>query len=95
MPFGITAPPRGECEEFGQTILRREMSGAPAGPYQSEQRRLYFIGYVQYADIFDNIFTVGFCLLYDPVRCRWATRGDDRYNYRRKENGPYMPPEDV
>jgi hypothetical protein len=92
MPFGITAPPQGECDEFGRVVMRGQLTGPPAGPQNFAQRLLYLVGYIQYADVFENIFTVGFCLLYDPVRCRWAIRGDERYNYHRKEEGPYVPP---
>jgi hypothetical protein len=94
MPYGVFSPPNGgECEEFGKVVLRSELSGEPAGPHNLEDRALYFIGYVTYCDIFENVFTVGFCLLYDPMRARWSFRGDEKYNYHRKENGPYVPPQ--
>jgi hypothetical protein len=94
MPYGIFTPPNGgECEEYGKIVLRSNLTGPPAGPYRSESRAMFFVGYVTYSDIFNNVFTVGFCLLYDPQRARWVFRGDEKYNYHRKEDGPYVPPD--
>ena len=45
----------------------------------------YFRGYVRYADIFDNVFIVGFCFVFDPKRNRWVLRGNKAHNYWRKE----------
>lgn len=92
MPYGIISPPGGQSEEFGIPIVRSQLTGPRAGPNRTEYRYLYFVGYVTYADIFGGIFTVGFCLLYDPPRARWAFRGDERYNYHRKETEPYTSP---
>jgi hypothetical protein len=44
-------------------------------------KRLYFLGYVRYLDIFGNRYITGFCAIFDPIRGRFILRGDERYNY--------------
>lgn len=94
MPYGIIAPPNGETEDIGTQVTEAHLKGRRAGPFDVEERAVYFMGYAQYADIFQNRFTVGFCLLFDRKMVRWRIRGDERYNYCRKEKGPYEPPTD-
>lgn len=45
----------------------------------------FLMGYVRYADVFGHKHLTGFCAIYDPVSWGFVLRGDDRYNYSRKE----------
>lgn len=45
----------------------------------------FLIGYVRYADVFGIRYITGFCAMYDIVSGNFVLRGDDRYNYSRKE----------
>jgi hypothetical protein len=84
----------GETEDFGRQVLTSELWRRPAEASDVEFRAVYFMGYVHYVDIFNNRFIVGFCLLFDRTLMRWRIRGDQRYNYCRKERTPYELPLD-
>jgi len=47
--------------------------------------RVFLIGYIRYADIFADRYITGFCAVFDPIGMRFVLRGDERYNYTRKE----------
>jgi hypothetical protein len=52
----------------------------------------FFLGFVIFGDIFGNIYTLGFCFLFDRIGNRFILAGGDEYNYCHKERGPYVPP---
>ena len=54
--------------------------------YVDNDKNLFFIGYVRYADVFGGTYLTGFCAIFDRIGMRFVLRGDHRYNYTRKES---------
>jgi hypothetical protein len=88
MPYGIVAPPNGECEEFPFVAIS-ELVTEGSEPFS--QKLIFFMGFVRYSDIFKNRFVLGFCFMFDRVGNRWILAGGDGYNYCRKEAGGNVP----
>jgi hypothetical protein len=61
-------------------------------PMASEQRRIFFQGFVRYFDAFGNHYITGFLAAYSPLHSAWALRGGKEYNYSRQERREDIPP---
>jgi hypothetical protein len=72
-PYGETENPRA----FYGTVFYE--NNAPL------DKRLFFMGRVRYADIFNDTYVVGFCFVFDPTWKRFVRIGDELYNYARQE----------
>ncbi len=85
LPTGTVATERKAYPEGDTAMKTYPPSLLGAGAARSF--RIYFIGYVRYADmIVGKRYVNGFCFLYDHVGDRFVRRGDNqRYNYTRKE----------
>jgi hypothetical protein len=53
---------------------------------------LLFQGYLRYADAFGNHYIMGWLARFFPEHDAWALRGDEKYNYSRKEQPEDVPP---
>ena len=85
MPYGVIAPPNGQCDDFPIIPVGQFITENPRSPKSS----IFFLGFVRYEDIFRNRFVLGFCLDFERKSNRWVLSGDRDYNYCRKESGPY------
>jgi hypothetical protein len=52
---------------------------------------VWIVGFVRYEDIFGGHYITGFTHVFDPISGRFVRRGDERYNYARKENPDDIP----
>jgi hypothetical protein len=87
MPYGVIVPPSGDSDEFGHHIWAQLLTAAgDAGPAALRQKHIFFLGFIRYADIFKNVYTLGFCFLFDTENNRWILAGGPEYNYCCKEN---------
>jgi hypothetical protein len=87
MPYGVFAPPDSQTQVFqtpAQFDFFETAAEEPVTLWEITQRP-YFRGYVRYADIFDNVFILGFCFTFDTQGNRWILMGNETHNYRRKE----------
>ena len=50
--------------------------------------RIYFTGYVRYADLLGGIYVNGFCLMFDHLGRRFVRIGPETHNYTRTEREP-------
>ena len=86
MPYGVVAPPNSECQPFRTPVsVDFFKDGKYDPPIHDITHSAYFRGYVRYADILDNIYTVGFSFIFDLTGNRWVLRGNKAHNYWRKE----------
>jgi hypothetical protein len=93
MPWGVVAPPDGkETEPFTFNIFAGTLIEASRNPNILRDGIPFFLGFVMFGDIFGNLYTLGFCFLFDRNGNRFVLAGGDEYNYCRKERGPYRPP---
>lgn len=49
------------------------------------RKQAFFLGRARYADIFNDVYVVGFCFVFDHIGLRFVRVGDERYNYTRRE----------
>jgi hypothetical protein len=54
-------------------------------PNTIKTRTLFCLGHLRYEDIFGNRYILGFCGVLDPLQDNFVLRGDERYNYSRRE----------
>ncbi len=52
---------------------------------------VWLIGFVRYDDLLGGNYISGFAQVYDPVGMRFVIRGDETYNYARKEKADEIP----
>jgi hypothetical protein len=57
-------------------------------PYAWRETRIFFIGFVRYADVFGALYVSGFCFVFDHIGRRFVRTGGEEYNYTRVENRP-------
>jgi len=84
-PAGCVAAaghPFTETHNFLADLPNAQAFIAP-GAWQT--RRLFFIGYVRYADLLGSVYINGFCLRFDHLGRRFVRTGADSYNYTRAE----------
>lgn len=77
LPYGVIAPPNGGRSHDFPAIP------VPNRPFSTHSP--FFLGFVRYADIFQNRFILGFCFLFDAGSNTWIRALGDEYNYCRKE----------
>jgi hypothetical protein len=93
LPYGIIAPPNGEAEpSFTFNIFAGASREAERDPSPLRQRVPFFMGFVMFGDIFNSVYTLGFCFVFDHVSNSFMPIGGEEHNYCRKEPGPYRPP---
>jgi hypothetical protein len=85
MPWGVLAPPQGESQPFKNNLFAYTMGEMVNEPLPLKSKNLFFYGFVRYADLFGNVFRVGYCFVFDVFSERWLLMGSDDYNYRKKE----------
>jgi hypothetical protein len=86
-PIGCVAGPDRPYDEtinlFAKLDIQRVLE-----PEDWENNRVFFIGYVRYSDIFDGIYTSGFCFVFDTYGKRFVRFGNNAYNYIKTEKEP-------
>ena len=97
LPWGVIAPPNGgDAGPFRVNIFAHMFGAVAEDSTLLKKKAVFFLGFVKYSDIFGNLYTQGFCFLFDHVSGnRWIEAGDERYSYCHKEKGPYRPPEEI
>lgn len=65
---------------------------ADIGDVMKNEKSLFLLGYLRYADIFGRSHVTGFCCRYDVSTNRFMLTGDKRYNYTKTEK-PEPPSE--
>jgi hypothetical protein len=88
LPVGTVAVSRDPY--FESTNLRIEFFDVEDAIVESKQS-VWIVGFVRYADIFGNHYISGFGLVFDPIGGRFVRRGDEKYNYARKEETSSIP----
>jgi len=91
LPYGVFVPPNGETEPFNFPIWA-PMLGLAEPPDATRVIVPFFLGTVRYGDIFGNLYTMGFCFMFDDVGNRFIEAGGPEHSYCRKERGIYRPP---
>ena len=91
MPYGVFIPPNGETRPFNFNIFGQMLGIAADNPDALKTSVPFFLGTARYGDIFGNIYTMGFCFMFDDVGNRFIEAGNSEYSYCRKERGPYKP----
>jgi hypothetical protein len=61
------------------------MNDLAADSLPLKTKNLFFYGFVRYSTIFDEIFRMGFCYMFDRYSDKWLLFGDEKYNYCKKE----------
>lgn len=92
MPYGVFVPPSGETRPFNFNIFAFMLGTAVNDPTQLKNVVPFFMGTAKYGDIFGNLYTMGFCFIFDDMSNRFIEAGDTEYSYCRKERGKYIPP---
>jgi hypothetical protein len=92
IPYGVIAPQQGESQGWTQNLFAFTLKYSVEGTNPLKNNKMFFYGFIRYATIFDEVFRVGFCFMYDVVSEKWVLTGGDRHNYFRKETEPYPPP---
>jgi hypothetical protein len=92
MPWGVIAPPDGESQPFTFNVYASMLGEAGRNPRVLSTGIPFFLGFVMFGDIFGNLYTLGFCFLFDRMTGRFVLAGGNDYNYCRKGRGPYRPP---
>jgi hypothetical protein len=85
MPYGVIAPPNGESPPFSNNLFAFMMNALAADPLPLKTKNFFFYGFVRYSTIFDEVFRMGFCYMFDRYSDKWLLFGDDKFNYCRKE----------
>jgi len=88
MPYGVIAPPSGKSQEFNQNLFSFMMNDLAADPLPLKTKNLFFYGFVRYSTIFNEVFRMGFCYMFDRYSEKWLLLGNEHYNYCRKERQP-------
>jgi hypothetical protein len=88
MPYGVIAPPNGDSQPFRQNLFTFMMVTLETDLLPLQTKNIFFYGFVRYSTIFNEVFRMGFCFMYDRRDERWLLQGSDKYNYCRKEDGP-------
>jgi hypothetical protein len=88
MPYGVIAPPNGESQPFTNNLyafmIRNDLA---IDPLPLTTKRIFFYGFVRYATIFDEVFRMGFCCIFDVASEKWLLSGGGNHNYCCKERG--------
>jgi hypothetical protein len=85
LPVGCVAAEGNPYTEGDTSMKTFDLKLLEAGA--SRKYRVYFVGYIRYADIFGARYINGFCSVYDPIGGRFVRRGNNQnYNYSRKED---------
>jgi hypothetical protein len=93
LPYGVFIPPSGESRIFSFPIFAH-MIGIVAneGSEEFKSRIPFFLGTARYGDIFGNLYTMGFCFMFDDVGNNFLEAGGPDYSYCHKERGTYRAP---
>jgi hypothetical protein len=91
LPYGVFIPPNGETEPFNFNAWAT-MLGLASEPNALRAAVPFFLGTARYGDIFGNIYTMGFCFMFDDVGNRFIEAGGPDHRYCHKERGAYRPP---
>jgi hypothetical protein len=92
LPYGVFIPPNGETQPFNFNIFAQMLGIAANQPAVLKTTVPFFLGTARYGDIFGNLYTMGFCFMFDDVGNRFIEAGGPEHSYCRKERGPYKPP---
>jgi hypothetical protein len=88
MPYGVIAPPSGESQEFTNNVFAAMMNALVNDPLPLQTKALFFYGFVRYSTIFNEVYRLGFCFMFDKFSEKWLLAGGEKHNYCRKESGP-------
>jgi hypothetical protein len=91
LPYGVFVPPNGETEPFSFNIFA-SMLGVVSTPGALQTTVPFFLGTVRYGDIFGNMYTMGFCFMFDDIGNRFIEAGGPDHSYCYKRRGMYKPP---
>jgi len=92
IPYGVIAPPQGESQGWSFNLFAFTLRYVAERVEPLKTNELFFYGFIRYATIFDEVFRVGFCFMFDIVSEKWILTGGDRHNYHRKETEFFPPP---
>ena len=92
MPYGVFIPPGGETRPFRCNIFASLLGVLSEDSEPFKTITPFFLGTARYGDIFGNLYTMGFCFLYDDATDRFIESGNAQYSYCSKHRGPYLPP---
>jgi hypothetical protein len=89
MPWGVIAPPNGQSQPFTQNVFAFVLGKMRDNQFLLKSEDIFYYGFVRYADVFKNVFRVGFCYRFDISSEKWLLLGDEDYNYHQKERDAF------
>jgi hypothetical protein len=86
MPYGVIAPPSGESQEFTNTVFGAMANALITDSLPLQTKAIFFYGFIRYLTIFNEVYRLGFCFIFDKFSEKWLLAGGETHNYCRKES---------